>query len=135
MYDIPDKEHKVWGRRTRLYSDGKVEVYLLDVIPDKGKPVACSIHYHSMKYNRFYVVSGRLGVEHGAGPDMADPFEVAGGTWQLNPGDQYTIPPGDVHRFVVTEPAQIIETTWADDIGEDIHRQDTGHVLEKWPEE
>ena len=135
MYEIPKKEEKIWGRRTRLYSDGKVEVYLLDVVPVDGKPVACSIHHHSMKYNRFFVIAGRLGVQHGGGPEIENPMDVAGSKWQLNPGDQYTVPPNEVHRFIVTEPALVIETTWAGKITEDIHRQDVGHVLDKWPEE
>ena len=128
-------EKKIWGQRTRLYSNGGVEVYLLDVEPVDGKPVVCSTHHHEMKYNRFFVVMGRLGVEHGIGPEADDPLNVAGGRWHLNAGDQYTVPPGEVHRFVVTEKAKIIETTWADAITEDIHRQDEGHVIDKWPEE
>ena len=130
MFRTPEKEIKVWGRRTKIYSDGKTEVYLLDVEPSpEGKPVACSIHHHSMKYNRFFVVSGRLGVEHGAGEEL----NTAGSRYQLEVGDEYTVPPGDIHRFIVTEPAEIIETTWADEITEDIHRRDVGHVLHKWP--
>ena len=135
MYKVPPVEIKIWGRRTRIYSDGKMEVYLLDVEPVDGKPVACSTHHHSMKCNRFFVISGRLGVEHGGDPDIDNPLDVAGSRWELHPGEQYTIAPGEVHRFVVTEPAQVIETTWVDEITEDIHRQDEGHVLESWPEE
>ena len=132
MFKTPKKEDKVWGKRTRIYSDGKTEVYLLDVEPSDGKPVVCSLHHHSMKYNRFFVVSGKLGVEHGGNHEASDPMNVLGGKWMLNEGDEYTIPPGDVHRFVVLEPARVIETTWADEITEDIHRRDEGHVIDKW---
>ena len=133
MYKIPKVEQKVWGRRTRLYSNGGVEVYLLDLEPVDGKPVACSIHHHTMKYNRFFVVSGRVGLEHGVGPESENPLDVPGSRWQLKAGDEYTVPPGEVHRFIVIEKALIIETTWADKITEDSHRQDEGHVLEEWP--
>ena len=135
MYDIPDVEQKIWGQRTQIYSDGKVEVYLLDVKPVDGKPVVCSLHHHTMKYNQFNVVSGRLGVEHGGKADKEDPMHVIGGNWQLNPGDQYIVPPNEVHRFVVIEPDLVIETTWADEITEDIHRRDVGHVIDTWPED
>ena len=133
MYKIPKVEKKIWGWRTRVYSDGGVELYLLDVEPVEGKPVACSIHHHTMKYNRFYIISGKIGLEHGVGPEVERPLDVSGAQWQLKAGEEYTVPPGDVHRFIVTEKAQIIETTWADAITEDIHRQDEGHVLEVWP--
>lgn len=134
MFKTPKKENKVWGQRTRLYSDGKTEVYLLDLEPHDGKPVACSLHHHAMKYNRFFVVSGRLGIEHGGSHTAEEPMDVLGCKWVLSKGDEYTIAPGDVHRFVVIEPAKVIETTWADGITEDICRRDEGHVLDTWGE-
>ena len=70
--------------------------------------------------------------EHGGSHEAKEPMNVLGCRWILHPGDEYTVPPGDVHRFVVIEPAKIIETTWASEITEDIHRRDEGHVLDKW---
>jgi mannose-6-phosphate isomerase-like protein (cupin superfamily) len=133
MFATPEVEYKVWGKRTPIYTEDTVESYLLELHPDEGRPVACSIHHHTMKYNRFFVVSGRVVVEHGSDPDADPPFDEISSRWQLHQGESYTVPPGDLHRFVVVEPAVVVETTWADKITEDIHRRDEGHVLEDWP--
>ena len=125
MFDTPRVERKVWGLRTPIYTEDTVEAYLLDLRPVDGKAVCCSFHHHEMKWNRFFVISGRLGVEHKREDGL---FRIA-----VDAGQSYTVRPGDKHRFIVIEPARVVEVTWANKITEDICREDVGHVLDIWP--
>lgn len=47
----------------------------------------CSIHYHKLKHETFYVQSGKVFME------------VNGESFFMNPGDSVVINRGDIHRF------------------------------------
>jgi len=115
---VPSREKKIWGHRTPIYTEDTVESYLLELLPVDKKPVCCSTHHHTMKYNRFFVISGKLIVR------------LERETIVLMPGEAYTVSPMVVHSFEVTGPALVVETTWATKITEDIIRQNEGHVLD-----
>jgi len=111
-------QEKVWGRRRRLLKENCVEVWELDLQLVDGDAVCCSMHDHDMKYNKFYVVEGKVGVEIGSVTKV------------LSSGDEQTVCPHVKHRFTVLAPSKVIEFTWAREITEDINRDDVGHVLE-----
>jgi len=111
-------EEKVWGRRRQLLKENCVEVWELDLQLSDGKPVCCSSHDHDMKFNKFYVVEGKVGVQ------------IGGESRILSTGDEQTVHPHVKHRFTVLAPSRVIEFTWAREITEDINRDDVGHVLE-----
>jgi len=111
-------EEKVWGRRRQLLKENCVEVWELDLQLSDGKPVCCSSHDHDMKFNKFYVVEGKVGVQ------------IGGESRILSTGDEQTVHPHIKHRFTVLAPSRVIEFTWAREITEDINRDDVGHVLE-----
>jgi mannose-6-phosphate isomerase-like protein (cupin superfamily) len=57
----------------------------------------CSLHYHRNKDEVFYLISGRVLLEHGDG-------------WRiLEPGQAQRIAPGTVHRFWGLQDSEIIE--------------------------
>ena len=111
-------QDKVWGRRRCLLKENCVEVWELELNLVDGKPVCCSMHDHDMKFNKFYVVEGKVGVE------------IPTGSRILSAGDEQTVWPHIKHRFTVLAPSKVIEFTWAREITEDINRDDVGHVLE-----
>lgn len=115
-----EAKNKVWGQTVKLFSFNCVEVMLLKLRPDSetGKPVCCSWHTHEMKYNRFCVLDGSILIQEN------------GRQLTLTAGMAYEVLPHIVHRFIVTEPATVVEITWAESITEDIQRGDTGHVME-----
>lgn len=115
---VGSRQEKVWGRTRCLASFNCVEVHELELAPRDGKRVVSSWHKHHLKHNRFVVMEGMLRVEW------------EGGARTFGKGDSAQINAGTPHRFMVLGPARVIEITWADSVGEDIERLDTGHVLE-----
>ena len=117
---------KIWGRDELLLSKNCVEVHVLHVSPDPetGNPVCSSYHCHDVKWNQMYVIYGSITIKIGI-PTGGHSIHL------LKAGETIIIPPKTNHRFEVRESAKIIETVWAENIHEDIHRHDQGHVLEE----
>jgi len=59
----------------------------------KGKK--CSFHYHKIKDEVFFVISGRMHLLFSEDDDMENACEIV-----LNPGDAFHVPPGLRHRFI-----------------------------------
>jgi quercetin dioxygenase-like cupin family protein len=77
----------------------------------------CSLHFHKVKDEVFYVISGRVFLEH------------EGERLVMEPGDHRHIPVGTVHRFTGLTDAEIIEfSTHHED--SDSHRIETGGACE-----
>jgi mannose-6-phosphate isomerase-like protein (cupin superfamily) len=57
----------------------------------------CSLHYHKVKDEVFYVIAGRVLLEVGSERRV------------MVPGDHQHVPPGTVHRFSGLEDSEIIE--------------------------
>ncbi len=57
----------------------------------------CSLHYHRVKDEVFYLIKGRV------------LLEVDGNEHVMVPGDHHHIPPKTVHRFSGLEDSEIIE--------------------------
>lgn len=82
-----------------------------------NKGFRCSLHYHEVKDEVFYVIAGRVLLE------LGDEVHV------LAKGDHRHVPPGTVHRFWGIEDSEIIEfSTHHED--EDSYRLETSGPFE-----
>ncbi|MHC5011829.1 MAG: cupin domain-containing protein [Planctomycetota bacterium] len=83
---------KVWGEEhwivNREYCGKKLVL---------KKGYRCSLHYHKVKDEVFYLISGRVLIEVGEEERV------------LEKGDHQHIPPGTVHRFWGLEDSEIVE--------------------------
>lgn len=113
---------KVWGTTELKQRTPLIEVHRLSILPLRQ----CSMHRHLVKWNDFYVLSGRLTIEvHKNDYDLVDVTE-------LGPGDYTTVKPGDFHRFLTgavgCECLEIYHIVpWT---GEDIERRGVGGVVD-----
>lgn len=97
---------KVWGEERWLHND---ELYCGKILVLKGGK-HCSLHYHQLKTETFYVASGRLQMEL---TDLVsarlDP-PVIREVFEMGPGDTLLLTPGMVHRFTgLADETQIFE--------------------------
>jgi mannose-6-phosphate isomerase-like protein (cupin superfamily) len=65
---------------------------------------ALSLQFHELKDETLSVLSGRIRLEHGPGPEALASRELA-------PGDCVRILPGMVHRIVALEDADVLEAS------------------------
>jgi mannose-6-phosphate isomerase-like protein (cupin superfamily) len=97
---------KGWGEERWLHND---ELYCGKILVLRGGK-HCSLHYHQLKTETFYVATGRLRMEL---TDLAsarlDP-PVIREVFEMGPGDTLLLKPGMVHRFTgLAEETQIFE--------------------------
>lgn len=97
---------KGWGEERWIHND---ELYCGKILVlNKGK--RCSLHYHQLKTESFYLASGSLemeltDLEHARmePPQILEKFT-------MNPGDALLLTPGQVHRFTgLADETQIFE--------------------------
>jgi quercetin dioxygenase-like cupin family protein len=108
--------HGTWGERIRTFSwDGGISTILF-LEPNRR----CSWHKHIAAYNRFFVISGCLGVKTDKGY-----------TTKLGPRQMFEVEPGVVHEFQTYDEQTIIEEIAyvRYDIN-DIHRERLGGPLD-----
>jgi mannose-6-phosphate isomerase-like protein (cupin superfamily) len=86
---------KGWGEERWLHNDplycGKI------LVVNEGK--RCSLHYHELKTETFYVQQGRIRMEL---TDLASARQsppVIREVFEMSPGDTLLLTPGTVHRF------------------------------------
>jgi mannose-6-phosphate isomerase-like protein (cupin superfamily) len=93
-------EPKGWGREVWIANNALYCGKILEI--DKGK--RCSLHYHQLKTESFYLHSGRLRIRVKDSPDSEtiEEFEIAA-------GDCMDVPPGLVHQMEALEDAQLFE--------------------------
>ncbi len=91
---------KTWGSEEWLVNNdlycGKIMRF------DKGKN--CSLHYHVLKTESFYLRSGRLKMRIMDSPDSTIIEEFI-----LEAGECMDIPPGLVHQMVALEDSELFE--------------------------
>jgi mannose-6-phosphate isomerase-like protein (cupin superfamily) len=97
---------KGWGEERWLHND---EMYCGKILVLKGGK-NCSLHYHKLKTETFYVAKGRLQMEL---TDLAgalkNPPEIRE-VFQMQEGDTLLLKPGMVHRFTgLAEETLIME--------------------------
>jgi mannose-6-phosphate isomerase-like protein (cupin superfamily) len=93
-------EPKGWGREIWIANNSLYCGKILEI--RKGRK--CSLHFHKLKTESFYLRSGRLGVriKDSADSDVIDEFE-------MGPGQCMDVPPGLVHQMEALEDAELIE--------------------------
>jgi len=97
---------KGWGEERWIHNDGLYCGKLL--VLKQGKQ--CSLHYHKLKTETFYIAKGLLSIELtdilGGSQDPPAIREVH----ELGPGDAILLKPGMVHRFTgLAEETHIFE--------------------------
>ena len=107
---------KFWGETQCIFSSEKSEVHYIRI----KKGGFCSRHKHNHKWNRFFLISGRLRIT--IYKEQGEDITI------LEPGMYTDIPPGVFHRFEAIEDSLCNEVYWVDDIiiSEDITRSDVG---------
>jgi mannose-6-phosphate isomerase len=93
-------EPKGWGREVWIANNDLYCGKVLEI--RKGK--RCSLHYHKLKTESFYLRSGRLKVRV---KDSRDSETVE--EFEMKPGDCMDVPPGLVHQMEALEDAELIE--------------------------
>ncbi len=93
-------EPKGWGREVWIANNPLYCGKILEI--RKGK--RCSLHYHKLKTESFYLRAGRLMVRIKESPEA-----VAVEEFELGPGECMDITPGVVHQMVALEDAELFE--------------------------
>jgi len=88
-----EKTKKIWGHEKCLMNN---DLYCGKILFVK-KGHRCSIHYHKIKDETFYILSGELRLE------------LLGETIILKKGDQYRLYPNTMHRFSGVKDTKILE--------------------------
>jgi rfaE bifunctional protein kinase chain/domain len=83
---------KVWGHEEWIVNS---EYCGKKLVLEEG--YCCSLHYHKIKDETFYIASGRVG------------FQLNDEHFILNPGDSLLITPGTKHRFYGLQRSEIFE--------------------------
>lgn len=88
----PEEHEKAWGSEQWVVNDtycGKI------MLLKKG--FRCSIHYHKIKDETFYILEGKM------------LLELEGEKAIMKPGEVIRIKPGQKHRFTALEDTRFIE--------------------------
>ncbi len=103
---------KGWGRELWIANGDLYCGKLLEI--RKGKK--CSLHYHKLKTESFFLRSGRIKMRIKESPESETIEE-----FELNAGDCMDIPPGLVHQMEAVEDAELFEFS-TQHFDEDSHR-------------
>ena len=112
---------KAWGREVWIANSEAYCGKILEI--RKGK--RCSLHYHRLKTESFYLRSGRLRVRVKESPDspLVEEFE-------LGAGECMDVPRGLVHQMEALEDAELYEFS-TQHFDEDSHRLVSGTELDR----
>ena len=101
---------KGWGHEVWIHNDERYCGKILVV--KKGK--RCSLHYHKLKYETFYIQSGRIHMllRHSDGREES---------FEMNQGDVLELAQGLAHQFTGLEDSEIMEFS-TQHFEEDSHR-------------
>lgn len=110
-------QSKFWGETQSIFVGPHSETHFLK-IREGGY---CSEHKHKKKWNRFFLISGRLKVII---------FRENGEDVTILTHGQFTdVPPGCFHKFEAVEDSQCLEIYWIDSINTcDIERRTEGGI-------
>ena len=113
---------KGWGEERWIHND---ELYCGKIlVVNEGK--RCSLHYHKLKTETFYVQQGRLHFELTDLESAEQAPPVIREVFELKAGDALLLKPGMVHRFRSLEgDAHIFEFS-TQHFDEDRHRIEVG---------
>jgi len=109
------KQSKFWGNTQCVFIGPISEAHFLSI----KQGGYCSKHKHIHKWNRFFLISGKLQITiyRDDGEDVTT----------LESGEYTDVPPGIYHKFDCLEQAQCLEIYWVDNLNpEDIDRETVG---------
>jgi len=108
-------QSKIWGTTQCIYTDAYCEVHYLQI----NVGGYCSKHKHEKKWNRFFVIKGKLKIT--VYQDHCEDVTIL-------TSDMFTdIPDNVYHRFEALEDTLCNEIYWVDKINSnDIVREDHG---------
>jgi mannose-6-phosphate isomerase-like protein (cupin superfamily) len=91
---------KGWGREVWIANNDLYCGKILEI--QKGK--RCSLHYHQIKNETFFLRSGRMlvRVKEQTGGDVVEEFEMV-------PGECMDVPTGLIHQMVALEDCELFE--------------------------
>lgn len=104
------REQKIWGERWIVRIDSGHANSILHI----KAGYRCSWHCHQSKFNKFVVISGRLGIKTNEG-------EI-----ELTAGKTCTVPPHIAHEFRAYEDTICVEEMYVEYDEQDIKRSDLG---------
>ena len=104
---------KVWGEEHWLVNESYCGKRLI-----LNKGYRCSLHYHEIKDETFYVAKGKV------------LLELHGKKIIMNPGDSQRIKPNDIHRFSGLENSEIIEFSTHHDEEDTYRKEPSGKIPE-----
>ena len=93
-------EPKGWGREVWIANNERYCGKILEI--KRGK--RCSLHFHKLKHETFYLHTGRLMVRVKTAADATEVEEFV-----LNPGDCMDVPVGLVHQMEALEDSELFE--------------------------
>ena len=93
-------EPKGWGREVWIANNPLYCGKILEI--SKGK--RCSLHYHKLKTESFFLRKGRLMIRVKESPDAAAIEE-----FELHEGQCMDVPPGLVHQMEALEDVELFE--------------------------
>lgn len=98
---MPEIIKKVWGREEVI---ANTPLYCGKILHLK-KGAMCSLHYHPVKMETFYILKGSVRMEMDIEPGSRGPRSKT----LMRPGDTVLIPPRFAHRFFGIEKSRILE--------------------------
>ena len=110
-------QSKFWGKTQSIFAGPFSETHFLKI----NKGGYCSEHKHKNKWNRFFLISGKLKITifRESGYDVT----------VLLPGEFTDVPPGVFHNFEAEEDSMCMEIYWIDSIEtNDIERRSVGGI-------
>jgi len=117
--DIPairPKQGKIWGYTMMPFAFNNIESHGIQV--DAG--TYCSNHDHRTKWNRFFVLVGKLKICQYTDDGESITDETIVGPWEVT-----DVPPGVRHTFEALEDTIAVEYYWSPLDPDDIDRHGT----------
>lgn len=112
-------QSKFWGQTQCIFVGSFSETHFLRI----KKGGFCSEHRHLNKWNRFFLISGKLRVIIYR-PDGQDETILESGHFT-------DVPPGNFHKFEAIENCECLEIYWVDNLDvTDIDRRTVGGIEE-----
>ncbi len=107
---------KGWGFEKWIVNNEKYCGKILYFI--KGR--RCSFHFHKIKDETFYLLSGKLVLRYGVSQDIHE-----SATLTMHPGDRFHVPIGLCHQMQALEDSELIEFS-TQHFDEDSYRVERG---------
>jgi len=114
---------KIWGTTELIEHNGSLEFHRIEFKANH----CCSEHYHSTKWNGFFVEEGTMMIKTWT-DNIVD-------VTYLHAGDYYKVPPGKWHQFIGVDDGIAFELYWSEFDSDDIVRRTQGFRLDEPPTE